>query len=269
MRRILPGALALLLATPAFADTVAYDAALAHPDFSQVDPGWYYDTSPNADFTVDTGGTTRGANPSGPIETGLRVRQGSLPAAGLILGHDSTGLLPGNIYTVSAASPWVFDFSVDLRPGDVYSLKLSNVSVSLVITNDTTGESDALNPINPLTAWTDQQGFNNSSDPHDPFYIKGVAQTGDWGIQDSKSFSSTILPGSAPILPNFNPSAPDDYTITLTVTQTVNQVVTTLSSDTIHVDVTAATPLPKSAFLVLPILPLLLTLRRPDSARAL
>jgi hypothetical protein len=138
-----------------------------------------------------------------------------------------------DVYTVAAGSAWNFDFSYDVRPNQTYSLHLSNVTLGMTITDP----SNIVSTVNPITAWTDQQAANNSSEGHDPFYKNGVAQTStDTGLQDSKPLTSALLSDG------YNINTPGTYTFNITVMQNT----TLLSTDTMVVNV-VATPLPSSA----------------------
>ncbi|HVX85194.1 MAG TPA: hypothetical protein VH253_10455 [Phycisphaerae bacterium] len=183
------------------------DGALENP------PGVYFGMgNPNTHYTVvDDGG----------IELGLK--------AFLAFGPDV--IVPaGNIYTVPAGAQtsgpdagdalWDVAFSVDLTGT---ALNLSNVNVDLAVEDLTTGIHAPVIPIGAI--------------PDNSFYPSGSNMSNAQGEQNAENPS---------FLPGFDLNAPDQYLITLFVTNEAGNTV--LASDTIQVNVAPApAPLPAAA----------------------
>lgn len=181
--------LAVVLALPAAATTLTYNASLASPTDNPATPACYAGTSGciNGGFTVSSDGTT---------ELGLRAA---------IRGK---GLAPevGNDYTVplgtsGAYALWNYSFSIDTRPNGVGTATLSSYTYLLTLTDLTTGATRSYNPL------------SISDDYH--YGPTGVTEyvsspKTQWGAQNSENFNFSGF-GT----PGYNPNSTDSYQITL------------------------------------------------------
>ena len=219
--RIALAAAALLAAGSARAAGLSYNTTLASPNTLAADPGlstttnnasWFNGTSgnPQGGWTVDT---------ENGVELGLRAKQrGALP-----IYWNS-----GNLYSAPAGTGsggraiWNYEWSVDVRPGGGGTgLTLSDVTVQMQV-KDNHGNDSGL--FNPLTFWTDNQGYGSGAGDGNPATPTPPPTTGvgkdlsangsDWVAQNSQNLEFFGAP-----LPNFDPNAAAVYTFDLLVFQ--------------------------------------------------
>jgi hypothetical protein len=200
-------------------------------------PSWYNGAgNPQGGWTVST-------DPTSGIEVGLRAKYRNVNAV-----IDT----PTDDYTVSAGqctlnptckgtstnpalALWNYEFSIDLRPGGVGNLTLSDITATLTVTErDANNNVIATATVNPLTHWVDDSGFGSGLGG-----ASGITSTGkdghananDWGAQNSENLGF----GDSPLAGAFNPSAAYTYEFALTVIDASGR---TLGSTDMEVQVT-------------------------------
>jgi hypothetical protein len=205
------------------------DTLLASPSNTGY-PGWYLGTgNPNGGFTVAT---------SNGIELGLRAK---LRQNGSVIHPDITNTytVPNGPETLATSggvgsnpndAAWNYEFSIDLRPLDVGSLTLADITAntSLTITDLTT--LAAPQSVNPLTYWGDDVGYGSLGQT-------STSNGAEWGAQNSENPAFASFP-----LAGYKLNNTDNYSFTLNVENTAGSL---LATDTINVDV-VPTPLPAS-----------------------
>jgi hypothetical protein len=158
--------------------TVVDDATLVSPSANPADPGFYNGLgNSSADFTVDT---------ENGIEIGLAARtRGVAP-----------NVIPiGNVYDFAAGGSggnalWNFNFSVDLRPGAVGNLTLSQITTQLTVVDALTGATKTTETLGiPDNAGWGPAGKN----------VAIANLTTDWGAQNSENlgFAGFLPPGNS------------------------------------------------------------------------
>ena len=196
--------------------TIQYDTNLLSPNNSS-GPGWYDGSgNPNGGFTVDT---------ENGIEVGLRVKLRQDP--NVIDTPTDVYLVPvGAQLSSPSHAAWNYEFSIDLRPGGVGTLTLSDITASLTITDVTTG---ATATVDALGYFGDNSGYGTGG--------KVTPATGaEWGSQNSEN----PIFGSFPLAADYDENAVRLYQFDLTVSEGA----TLLASDTVFAQTVAPEPGP-------------------------
>jgi len=182
------------------------------------------------------------------IELGLRarVRGGSsvAPSANTYTVQATTGQASGSCSNNGGTcANWNYDFSVNLRPNGVGTLQLSQVNITLSVTDMTSG---ATGTVDVQATYADSSGFgaNGENDPSEPNGHPAFQPT-DWALQNSENLAfNTGSPLAAAKDPTtnaayaFNPTGDGTYQFVLTVARKSDGTV--LASDTIVVSAVGA-----------------------------
>jgi PEP-CTERM motif len=208
--------------------TVAYDASLAAP-------GVYFGTgNSNSDFTVDT---------ENGIELGLSAITRYI---GPIAPESNSGVydvpLGDTAVSGKTGSVWGFDFSVNLQPPGGSSLTLSEVSVTLSLTDVVLGTMGSGNPF--LIPDNTEYG------PSGTVKCSAGSPCGadDYAFQNSETLSFASI-ADALNDSGFNDNRNDTYIFGLSVTDTSTGDL--LASDTITVNAGTGAPVPEPGSLYL------------------